>query len=223
LKLSYVAVAIVLAAGALQGGIIGVSSISSPQDTYPFPLGLDNIINQSGLSANYVAGVTAFSAFALATTHDSSVSNYTGFTNTRGNYPQTIVFDFGSSQAINVLAFWAALNAGTVTQFTLYADNDGDFSNGTTSQIGSTFYTLANGSAQTASQIFYFPSVTTRYVELRTIAVAGPPQDLYPAIGEMIFAGGETAPQDNTPEPSSFGLMAAGMAGLIQLARRRGR
>ncbi len=56
---------------ACAGVVIGANSVSASAGapaTYPPPVALVNIINQSGLSARYVSGVTDFSSFTATTT-----------------------------------------------------------------------------------------------------------------------------------------------------------
>ena len=79
-------VSIFMASSANAGLITSATSVSSPQGEFGGTFQLDNIINQSGLSAGYTSGVTDFTTFTSGTTHDAL--NGTGFTGTESVGPQ---------------------------------------------------------------------------------------------------------------------------------------
>lgn len=196
--------------------IIEPTAVTSPQGSISGqPLG--NIINQSGLSSTYTSGVTDFATFTSTVTHSGSSNE--GFTNSHAGMPQQITFNLGAPATISAIAFWAANNIGTVTQFQLFADDDSNYSNGTSGQLGTTFSSAAGTGGANAAQVFTFASTTTQYVHLNVLNTQGG-TNLYPGIGEVAFrsVGGSSA----APEPGSIAFLApSGLPVVGRVVRRR--
>ncbi len=195
--------ALAVSSAANAGVIIGAASVSSPAGDFGAPYDLLNIVNQSGLSASYVSGVTDFDTYVAGTTHDSTFSLNSGFTGS-DVLPQTFTFTLGGAPTIDGIAFWAVDNPGSVTSFDLYADTDNDFSNGTSALLGS-FSALAG---VFSGQSFSFSAVSTGFVHLRALDSAGR-TDLFPGIGEVAFRSAGAV-----PEPTTWTMMVLGF-GLV--------
>lgn len=207
--------AVTIASPAAAQAVVGATSVSSPSGSYGGGFELGNIINQSGLSSGYTSGLTNYATFVASTTISSSPDGgISGFTNANV-LPQILTFSFGSTMTLDALAFFAVNNIGSVTQFELYADSDGDFSNGTGGLLG-TFNPL--GSVYSA-QSFTFAPVATSFLQLRALNTVGGP-GLIPGIGELAFRS--AAPTGAVPEPSSWALMLIGF-GAVGFAMRRRR
>lgn len=205
--------AAILSPYAWGGAITGADAVTSPQGDFAGSYALVNIINQSGLSANYISGVTDFSSFAATTTHDSGgVGTNSGFVLAFGP-PQQFIFDLGSVKTIDGLAFWSTSNPGSVTQFQLFTDNDDDYANGTTGQIGGTFDAVRIGEP-TPAQVFSFAPVSTRYVDLNVLDNAGG-MGYESGIGEIAFSD-----PASSPEPASLILVGCALCGVGMLGRR---
>jgi hypothetical protein len=191
-------------------------AVSSASGSSGGGFALVNSINQSGLSAGYTSGVTDFATYTAVATHSSpGGGTNSGFTNS-GGAPQQFAFDLGSVFSLDALAFWATANIGTVTQFTLFADTDNNFANGTTSQIGGVF-NVGSLATPASAQVLLFPTVSTRFVQLNVLNMAGGPS-LIPGIGEVAFRAADAA---TVPEPASLMLLGTGLTATAALVRRR--
>ncbi|MEP7365341.1 MAG: PEP-CTERM sorting domain-containing protein [Acidobacteriota bacterium] len=220
-KVLALAAAAWMAPAGFAGVIVQATGISSPQGTQSASgYELIQIVNQSGLSAAYTSGVTDFDTYLASTTHNSGdeyTTTNTGFTNTLGGFPQIITFDLGGVYSISGLGFWATANIGTVTQFRLFADNDGDPNNGVGTQLGGTFNALANGGAAGPGQVFSFGTTLTQFIHLYVDDSSWIDNEVYPGIGEVVFNAGASS---EVPEPSTTMLVLIGVAG-IAIGRRR--
>lgn len=205
--------AIICTAGASSQAatVIGASSISSPQGSFS-GFELEDAINQSGLSIGYTSGVTDFSTYTATATHDSAGSLNSGFTDT-GGLPQVFSFDLGAETWIDGFAFWEVDNIGSVTEFELFADDNNDFSDGSSASLGS-FLVDANGSGLLA-QIGSFSSVSTQFIHLNATLPVG----LFDGIGEFAFRSSVSV----VPLPAAFPLYGAGIAVMGFMVWRRKR
>jgi hypothetical protein len=209
LSLSVVAAAIAAAPSpAVSAPILGAVAVSSPQGENPgFPL--VDIISQSGLSAGYVSGVTDFSTFTGSTTHTGLAG--AGFTATESDGPQQFTFDLGTLTAIQSIAIWNTSSVGAVTTIRVLADDDNDFSNGTSALLVAPSILGAAGPAH----VFGFAAATTRYVHVEGLASLQPP-DFY-GLGEVAFE------QASVPEPGTLFLLGSGLLGLARVRARQRR
>jgi len=187
------------------------TSISSPWGSLEANP-LSHIIDGSSLSTPYVSGATNFDAYVATTLHNGDSSFLgVGFTDLPG-LPQIITFDLGLTATINGMAYWGMEEPGGTTQFSLFADNDDDYLNGTSSPLGGLNVVPLHAQPQLAD-VINFSATTARYVHFQAIAGVGGP-DIYPGLGEVAFA--------IVPEPSGL-VIAGATAGLMLLFRSRGR
>ena len=193
---------------AVAGPILQPVGVSSPQGDFGGDFALINMINQSGLSAAYISGVIDFATYTASATHVSpGFGTNSGFANT-GAPPGQFTFDLGALSSIDGLAFWAVQNPGSVTQFELFPDNDGNFGNGTGPSLG--VFNIGQPPDPTAAQVVSFAPTTTRFIHQDVLDMAfGTP--LIPGIGELAFR----------IVPAPGGLALLGLAGLMGTRRRR--
>lgn len=201
--------------------IIGSVRISSPQGElggHP----LIRIIDQSGLSAPYVSGVTDFAAYTATTTHNSAGTTNSGFTGAHLP-PGQFTFDLGAPTTVDGFAFWDVQNPGSVTAMNLYSDTDAIYGNG-----GETFIGMFNltgggfGSPQpSVAQVMGLTSnVNSQFFHIDALGMEGGTSNLYPGIGEFAFRQAAAV----IPEPGTLTILSAlGLAGALRRRRRRKR
>jgi hypothetical protein len=182
------------------GVIVQPTTVSASTSDFGGAYALVNQINQSGLSAGYISGVTDFDSFVASTTHDGLSALNSGFS--VGAYG-SFSYDLGAVYDIDAIGLWATSNSGSVLQFNLYADNDNDFSNGNSGLLGGFTAVGSNNTAADPGQAFSFSEVATRYVHMEIVTTNGGPQ---PGLGEVIF---RTATM--VPEPEPMALFAVGL------------
>ena len=168
--------------------------------------------NQSGLSANYVSGVTDFDTFVAGTTHTMTFSGYEWFSN-YGSTSASVTYDLGSVLSINKMALWNEESSG-IGLLDLLVSSD-----------GITFSTLLSGLTPTdnpladyVADVFSFATTSFRYVQLD---MSGCPQALPGsyrscAIGEVAF--NQVAA---VPVPAAGLMLLGALGGLAALRRRK--
>ncbi len=197
------------------GSILQVDSVSSsagslivpgiPANSEP----VEDLINQSGLTANYVSGVTDFDSFVSTTLSVPRNGWAAGF----GTQPPAFLdFDLGGEFFIDAMAFWGVDGVAAIRDFSLLASLQDDFSDATV---------LGNYSAETQfalnpAQVFTFAPTNARFVRLSYTSNFGSTSRAG-AASEVAFRS------FIIPEPSSLALMVVGVAGLIALRWRQSR
>jgi hypothetical protein len=130
-----------------------------------FPL--VHAIDQTGLSATYVSGVTDFATFTASTTHHSQPGNDWMSLTTFGS----VTFDLGSLIPVDEVAIWnfggvgVDINLG-ITRFTLLASTDAGFLSPTT--LG-TFKPRVSAITPNPAQIFGFAPTTAQFFRVQDV------------------------------------------------------
>lgn len=203
--------AAVLPLPALAGVIIGPTSgvINSGG---PGSGTLTETFNQSGLTSNYVSGVTDFDSYiASGPTHTNIFSGYEWFSNF-GTTSASVTYNLGGIFNIGKLALWNEESSG-IGLLDLWYSTD-----------GINFSALSLGLTPTdnplgpnyAADVFSFASVNAQYVrfDMSRCPQIDPGSYASCAIGEVAFSA-------NVPEPASLALFGIGLAGLASLRRKR--
>ncbi len=176
-----------------------VGPVSGTTDmTEDFPL--SHTYDQSGLSANYVSGVTDFDSFVLTTTHISNP--YKDFLNENGTLGY-IEYDLGGNYDIGSIAFW---NFGVNTTFSVTA-----FDLTGASNLLGTFNPFVQSNPNSA-QVFSFGPINVQHFRLDNFSNNGATGL---AIGEVAFGSSPV------PEPATMILFGIGLLGLAGVNRRK--
>jgi hypothetical protein len=200
------------------GFVVGAVSVSSDKADLSPAFAITNLINQSGISANYISGVTDFDTFVATTTLSASPSspNSGGWATTTGNtFPANIDFNFGSVLTLSRLALWNDIDIQALGTFEVFSSTDASFTNLTS--LGN--FTATPQAVGTLSQVFDFTNATTQFLRVRGTPVNTPNGLLN--IGEFAFESIGTA--SAVPEPTSLALFGIGacVAGGTAARRRR--
>ena len=196
------AACVLTSAGALAGVIVQPTSVST---NYAVIGGsFDRTIDQSGLSQNYVSGVTDFASFA-ATTHAAPGGGngvQISFPNQGGT---SATYGLGGLTSIAGLAYWGHQFGGHTQVVSFFADLDNDISNGTLGLLGS----IADLSGSGADMLA-FTAVSASFVHMVLDSTSQ---------GAPVFA--ELAFDQQVPEPATMLLAALGLAGAACGTRTR--
>lgn len=174
-----------------------------------------NTINQSGLSAGYVSGVTDFDTYISTNpTHTLIAQNNEWFSDF-GNLTPTLTFDLGSVLTIDRIALWAEESSGFSTAV-LSSSTDGvNFGN-----LG-TINPVDNPLADYPAEVFGFAATAMQFFRMDMSGCPQPDPGVTNecSLGEIAFSSVDptTTP---IPVPAGAILLGSVLAGGLAAARR---
>ena len=185
--------------------IISPVSVSTDMGTDNAIFALDNVLNQSGLSATYTSGVTDLSTFAAATTHTNSFNaNNNIWLSSSSSATGYVDFDLGESQFIDAFVLWNYNNTSAIDEFRL--------TTGGSTVLGTFNATRTPLDNQISAQVFSFTPTAAEAVRMEVLSNHG---SAWTAISEAAFG------RAIVPEPSTALLLSFGLVGLAVQRRRR--
>lgn len=175
---------------------------------------VDNVMDQSGLSVGYEAGVTDFDAYVASNVRHSGDLD-TEWAGTRGVSAARLVFDFGREVTLFKLAMWDENNT-SIARMRLSTPTLGEFANFAVNEN--------RGAPYGVSDVFQFTPITTRFLTLEFTGCGTEPENQTAngcGLGEIIFADGSGV--GGVPEPATWALMIGGFGMAGAMLRRRQR
>ena len=214
IRAASLALALLTAASTAQGQAIVSATGAVINSGGPGDGNIADTYNQNGLASTYTSGVTDFATYIG--TNPMHTSTFAGFEwfSTFGTNSASVTYNLGSLMQINALALWNEESSG-IGYLNLFSSVNG--TNFTALSLGLTPFD--NPVADYGPEVFSFASTGMQYLRLDMdrCPQADPGQYTACAIGEVAFRTAGTT----VPEPSTYVLMAAGLAGLGVVARRR--
>lgn len=201
-----------LASAMSNAGVILQATSATASSTFP-GYSPEKAINQQGLSAGYVSGVTDFDTYVATATHvDLSLgTGGLGWFNNFDGPTSTFTMDFGSSQLLQRLVLWTdVLNPNNINGFRVLLSDDPTFATGTD---GGSFNALNDPNNPTLAQVFDFTDTTARYLRI----------DITSNFGGSAVGFAEAAVEtsaNQVPEPGVLALLGFGLLGFA-VSRRK--
>lgn len=203
-----------LASSASAATIISAASVTASSERSNVPVG--NIINQSGLSANYVSGVTDFDTYIGSDPTHTTIAVGNEWFSDFGNLTAQLDFDLGAVFNIDRIALWVEEATG-FGEALLSASTDGI--NYTTLSTINPFDNPRD--VDYSAEVFGFATTSLRYFRMNLSSCPQP--DSNPtnecALGEIAFSAVDAmAP---VPVPAGGILMVTMLGAFGGIAARR--
>jgi len=209
---SAVAVALCCVLGSASAGVvISPGSVSGNGGTFP----ASHIIDQSGLSAHYVSGVTDFDSFVASTTSNYGLlPNLGELGDTAGPTTGRWIFNLGSVHLIDEVAIWNQAGSASLDSFRLVASTVSDFS--ISSVLGTYTMSQFGGCYPCNADVFSFAETSAQYIRLDVLSNAG--YSGATRINEIAFE--QVNSRLSVPEPATPALLGLAL-GWLAISRRK--
>lgn len=201
-------------AGTVLAPVSAVSSIGSGDTVNYQPV---RMIDQSGLSAGYVSGVTDFDSYVATTVHLHASFGLNNWSSPIGVRLGSLTFGLGPGATVDRLALWSdGYGISGIRDFTLLASATSDFASAST--LGS-FTAAVDVNGIAAAQVFAFAPTSDAFIRLQIDSVHRQ-NVLVTYVGEVAF---RQVAIPAVPEPGAWALMLAGGGLLAAWGRRAAR
>jgi hypothetical protein len=203
------------ASSALAATILQPAGATTTMGSFSTSYAPINTINQSGMAATYVSGVTDFNSFVTSTPTSGGANGSNVWFSSSGLTTGFFDFNLGGTYTIQAFALWTdPQSAGQgVKTFNLVAANNPSFTSSTLlgSYIASTGPGVGNEAAN-VGQIFNFAAISASYVRMEVFSNYG--STSFTGISEAAFG------VVSVSEPSTAVLLIAGLLVGVVVRRR---
>lgn len=202
-----------LVAGLSHAGQITAAGtvVASSMGNYGYGFGPESkMTNQSGLSANYISGVTDFDSFVTSgVTHSGGDSN--SWLSASHVYSGYLTFDLGATYDISKFVMWNGASgiSASVNGFSISTSNVSDFSSSTS--VGS----FTGHQSHYGATVYDLLDTNARYVKLSINGNFG--NGCCTAVGDIAFDTQVSA----VPESETYAMLLAGLGIVGSIVRRR--
>ncbi len=198
--------------GAQASSVVGAVSVDfSSQRNLAVPASAT--IDQSGLSAGYVSGVTDFDTYIGSNPTHTSFARFNEWFSGFGNLTPTLTYDLGSVLTIDRIALWVEESSGFSTAV-LSASTDGV----TFGNLG-TINPIDNPLAAYPAEVFSFAPTAMQFfrMDMSGCPQPNPGSTDECSLGEIAFSSVPTTP---VPVPAGAVLLGSVLVGGLAAARR---
>ncbi len=192
------------------GLIRSASSVTTTMGSFSGRTNINSLIDQAHLSSSYISGVTDFDTYVSSQPTHRIGLRYSWLS--AANMPTgDIDFDLGDTYIVSQIVSWFDTSSRGINQFTLFADDDGDYMAGTTTlgTFGNDTDTGGGG-----AQVFNFTDISTRYLRLRVLTNLGSSSTTH---YEVAF---DTTTVNAVPVPAAVWLMGSALLGLMGFRKK---
>lgn len=203
MKKIFIAAALLVAGSAQAGTILAPTAVVGGNlGEYATQFDYGNMLDQSGLSQNYISGSTDFGTFLSGPVKHTGADNLS-WLSTFGKYSGFIVFDLGAVFNVNQMVLWNGAGGVTASpsSFNVSTSLTSNFS---VSQAGGSFA----GNMLYTGTVYDLANTSARFVRMDIAGNFG--NGCCVAIGDIAFDVTQAAA---VPEPGSLALLGLGVAG----------
>lgn len=224
---AFASLAILLATSTLnvaQAGVVRSGTVIGSSTSQCCGLTADKLLDQSGLSAGYVNGVTDFDAYLAS--NPTALGSSTGTHFPAGYFAlagATVDIDLGGTYTLNRLAMWNDHDYQGVNGFRVFIDDESSFAGATmignfSALYGNNDNTQLDYETGLPHQVFDLLDMSGQYVR---VVFDSAHQDTYINLNELAFDAGPGG--NRVPEAPALWLAGLGLLSAALVRRRTAR
>ena len=169
---------------------------------------IDRTIDQTGLSAPFISGVTDFDAYIASNpTHDSP-GPANAWSGNAGLLPINLDYDLGAAYAVDTLALWTSFQGFSINRFQVFTANNAAFVGAT--NVGN--FDANDTPPPMPAQIFDLLNTNAQYLRVQILSNEGAGAVNLSELAVEVSA---------VPEPLTLTLFGTGVLATIVRLRRK--